>query len=198
MGEPERQTQARPGPRGRLHVERDEEGLVLGLDEHAVRLRVPRDHKAWLGFVMRRLMSKLTMVVLSSVVLTVFAFVNYMDTALGTQYTPSWIKRFAVGAADRVKVEHGKIHNYGPAVAHLPRGRALLVLKVTSEVDLSNRLDLACDMVRGRGHVEGTIRHKVDPDDVPGGIRAGRPFEVEIDFPEDLTPYGRCRVVAAR
>lgn len=171
---------------------------MLEVGDYAVRVPVPRTAGEWLGFAARRVRGKIVGLVLTGMVLTLFSFVNCMDLLLGVEATPGFLKSWAKGAADRVSVERKSLHRHGPRLAHLPRGRSLMVVEVTSEVDLERKLDFICEMTGPGGFGEGHVRRTVDPDELPGGIRAGTPVTLEIDFPEKYTPFGACKVIEAR
>lgn len=172
--------------------------LRVELGAYAVSIPVPKTRWEWWQFIVRRLKSKAIGVLVTAALLTLFGFVNCMDVMLGFEATPSWLRYFAKGDADRVKIEGRTVHRLGPAVAHLPRGRSVMVLDVRSEVELTRRLDIVCDMTGIGGHIEGYVRKQIDPDDLPGGIPADHLIKVDIDFPETLSPYGPCRVIEAR
>ena len=183
-----------------LTIEREENGLLIEIGEHAFLLPVPRTWTDWLAFAFRRGIAKVVSLAVGAVLLTLFGFVNCMDVMLGVDATPSWLRYFAKGKADRVKIETMTVHRhgYGRAMDHVPRKRALMVLGLRSEVKLGTRVDIVCEMVGPGGFVDGYVQKKFDPDDLPRGIPADELVEIEIDFPEEMRPYGKCKVVEAR
>lgn len=135
---------------------------------------------------------------MTAALLTLFSFVNCMDLLLGVEATPGFLKRFAKGEADRVRVERKRVVRFGPELRDLARDRSLMVLEVTSEVKLDRKLDLKCDLIGPSGFVDGWVRKTIAPDELPGGIPAGAPITVELDFPQQYRPHGECQVIEAR